>query len=100
MMDELSKLDEAAGRATTKTESASTNDRRVEFIVNILDEVKDKDKDRAQWTRQFADYVSAAAQTGTYPAGVDKLKDMLDRLDKNPAGAAVIPYLKFRYLAA
>jgi thiol-disulfide isomerase/thioredoxin len=100
MMDELSKLDEAAGRATTETESASINDRRVELMLNILDEVKDKDKDRAQWIRQFSDSVSAAAQTGTYPAGVDKLKDMLDRLDKNPADTALIPYVKFRYLTA
>lgn len=98
MMDELSKLDEAAGRATTEAESTRLNDRRVEIMLSILDEVGEKD--HTQWVKQFADSVSAAAQTGTYPTGVDKLKDMLDRLDKNPQDSALVPYVKFRFLTA
>ncbi|HEY2827100.1 MAG TPA: thioredoxin-like domain-containing protein [Pirellulales bacterium] len=98
MMDELSKLDEAVGRATTEVESTRLNDRRVELMLAILDEVGEKD--HTQWVKQFADSVSAAAQTGTYPTGVDKLKEMYDRLEKNPQDAALLPYVKFRFLTA
>jgi thiol-disulfide isomerase/thioredoxin len=68
-------------------------------MLSIIDEIGEKD--RAQWIRQFADAMSAAAQTGTYPAGVEKLKVMFEKLEKNPDDAAVLlPYVKFRYLTA
>ena len=49
--------------------------------------------------RQFADSMSAAAQTGSYPAGVEKLKTLFDKVDKT-SDETLIPYVKFRYLAA
>jgi thiol-disulfide isomerase/thioredoxin len=98
MMDELSKLDEAVGRAANEQESTRLNDRRVELLLSIIEEVQEKD--RSQWIRQYADAISAAAQTGMYPAGVDKLKDMLDRLEKNSSDSALIPYVKYRFLTA
>lgn len=98
MMDELSKLDEAVGRAANEQESTRLNDRRVELLLAIIDEVQEKD--RSQWIRQYADAISAAAQTGMYPTGVDKLKDMLDRLEKNSPDSALIPYVKYRFLTA
>ena len=67
-------------------------------MLSIIEEVQEKD--RSQWIRQYADAISAAAQTGMYPAGVDKLKDMLDRLEKNSADSALIPYVKYRFLTA
>jgi thiol-disulfide isomerase/thioredoxin len=98
MIDELSKLDEAVGHANTEAESTRLNDRRVELLLSIIDEIGDKD--RSQWIRQFADSISAAAQTGTYPTGVDKLKDMLDRVTTKHEDQALIPYVKFRLLTA
>jgi thiol-disulfide isomerase/thioredoxin len=98
MMDDLSKLDEAVGHANTEAESTRLNDRRVELMLSIIDEVGEKD--HAQWIRQFADSVSAAAQTGTYPSGVDKLKDMFDKLSKIPEDAPLVPYVKYRFLTA
>jgi thiol-disulfide isomerase/thioredoxin len=98
MMDELSKLDQAVGSATTESEQTRLNDRRVELMLSIIDEVGEKD--RAQWIRQFADAVSAAAQTGMYPTGVDKLQTMLETVQNNPADTALVPYVKYRYLTA
>jgi thiol-disulfide isomerase/thioredoxin len=98
MMDELSKLDQAVGNAATEAEQARLHDRRVELMLSIIDEIGEKD--RSQWVRQFADSVSAAAQSGGYPQGVEKLKTMLEKLEKNSDDPALIPYVKYRTLTA
>jgi len=98
MIDELSKLDEAVARATSDNEQNRLNDRRAELMLSIIENIGDKD--RTQWIRQFSDSMTAAAQTGNYPAGVDKLKAMIEKLEKNPDDAVLIPYVKFRLLTA
>ncbi|HEY2880866.1 MAG TPA: hypothetical protein VGJ15_00490, partial [Pirellulales bacterium] len=99
MIDELSKLDQAAASASTPAEQNRLNDRRAELMLSIVDEIGEKD--RGQWIRQFADAMTAAAQAGTYPAGVEKLKTMLEKLQKNPEDVAVlVPYVKYRLLTA
>jgi thiol-disulfide isomerase/thioredoxin len=97
-MDDLSKLDEAVARAGSDSAQAQLHDQRVDLMLKIIDEIGDKD--RSQWTRQFADSVSAAAQSGGYPQGVAKLKAMLEKLEKNSDDPALIPYVKYRLLTA
>jgi thiol-disulfide isomerase/thioredoxin len=97
MMDELSKIDEAVARSTTDSQRTQLNDRRAELILQIADEIGDKD--RPTWIRQFADTLSAAAQTGTYPGGVEKLKAMVDKLQAaTNEDPSLLAYVKFRYL--
>lgn len=98
MIDELSKLDEAVARATSDNEQNRLNDRRAELMLQIIENIGDKD--RVQWIRQFSDSMTAAAQTGNYPAGVEKLKVMVEKLEKNPDDAVLVPYVKFRLLTA
>src|SRR5262245_8960365 len=98
MIDELSKLDEAVARATSDNEQNRLNDRRAELMLSIIENIGEKD--RTQWIRQFSDSMTAAAQTGNYPAGVDKLKAMVEKLEKNPEDAVLVPYAKFRLLTA
>jgi len=98
MIDELSKLDEAVARATSDNEQNRLNDRRAELMLSIIENIGDKD--RTQWIRQFSDSMTAAAQTGNYPAGVEKLKAMVEKLEKNPEDAVLVPYAKFRLLTA
>jgi thiol-disulfide isomerase/thioredoxin len=98
MIDELSKLDEAVARATSDNEQNRLNDRRAELMLSIIENIGDKD--RTQWIRQFSDSMTAAAQTGNYPAGVEKLKAMVEKLEKSPEDAVLVPYAKFRLLTA
>jgi thiol-disulfide isomerase/thioredoxin len=98
MMDDLSKLDTAVTQANTDSQRTSLNDRRADLILQIAEEIGEKD--RPQWIRQFADTLSAAAQTGSYPAGVDKLKAMVDKLQNGPDDSLLLPYVKFRFLTA
>ncbi len=98
LMDELLKLDDAVARANTEAQQIQLNDRRSDILLIIAEEIGEKD--RPQWIRQYADTISAAAQTGTYPPGVEKLQQLTEALEKNPADAAQVPYVKFRYLTA
>lgn len=98
LMDELSKLDEQLNRASNPSQQAQLNDRRAEILWSIAEEIGEKE--RPQWIRQYADMISAAAQSGNYPGGVEKLKWLLDKLQSNPSDQAQVPYVKFRYLTA
>jgi thiol-disulfide isomerase/thioredoxin len=56
--------------------------------------------ERATWTRQFADSVSAAIQSGDYPDGIDRLKKVVEELAANKDMTELVPYVKFQYLTA
>ncbi|MCC7084423.1 MAG: redoxin domain-containing protein [Pirellulales bacterium] len=97
-MTQLSKLEEAISRATSEAQLAELNEQRADLLQKIADSIGEKD--RPQWIRQLADTMSAAAQMGTYPNGVDRLKSLLEKLEKNPDDAAQVPYVKYRHLLA
>jgi thiol-disulfide isomerase/thioredoxin len=56
-------------------------------------------EDMGSWIRQFADSVSSAAQTGTYPDGLEKLKDLEDSLSNLPGGEEQQAYVAFRVIS-
>ena len=57
-------------------------------------------KNEMIWIRQLADTVSAAAQTGGYPDGIERLETLTKRLEEQKAAPDLIAYVKFRYLTA
>ena len=61
-------------------QQAKLNERRAEALTQIIDEIDAKE--RGVWIRGFADTVSAAVQSGTYPAGLERLQAMFERLNK------------------
>ena len=48
---------------------------------------------RAQWYRQLADTLSAAVQTGSYDAGVEKLKELCETLKADPKDEELAAYV-------
>ncbi len=57
-------------------------------------------EERTQWIKQFADTVSAAAQTGEYPAGAQRLNEFVTKLSAVDASQDEIAYVVFRALTA
>lgn len=57
-------------------------------------------EERSSWIRQFADTVSAAAQTGEFPKGVERLQDFVAKLTDASASTNDIAYVVFRTLTA
>jgi hypothetical protein len=75
---------------------------RTDLIEKIIPMVK-TDDERAQWVRQQADCLSAAAQNSPLAdkAAYQRLTDLVGRLEKSlPAGNALTAYVTFREMQA
>jgi TolA-binding protein len=99
LLAELEKLDEQSVRAQTPEEIARLTERRAELLEQIA-EAADEAEDRPLWYRQLADTLSAAAQTGAYPAGIERLKALEARFAAAEGMQELVAYVKFRRLTA
>ena len=97
-MADLEKFDVQIGKTANAKERAELNDKRAELLEQIVEEASDKDK--ASWVRQLADSVSAAVQSGEYPAGIERMKKFQEKLAKTSEDQDVLSYLKFRTMTA
>jgi thiol-disulfide isomerase/thioredoxin len=57
-------------------------------------------EERSSWIRQFADTVSASAQTGEFPNGVERLRDFITKLSDASASKNDLAYVVFRTMTA
>jgi thiol-disulfide isomerase/thioredoxin len=96
LIDEIQKLDTEINKASPE-QQAKLNDRRADALEKVIQEIDAKE--RAVWVRGFADTVSAAAQGGHYPKGLERLKDMFERLKKGDE-KELAAYVRFRELTA
>lgn len=58
------------------------NRQRADLIERIIPLV-DGNKPRDEWIRQYADGLSAAVQTGSYPGGLQRLTQLLEQVQKD-----------------
>lgn len=72
---------------------------RADVIEKLVAE-SDRPADRTTWIRQFADTVSAAAQTGDYPGGVRRMNDFIKKLGSVDVPENEIAYVVFRAVTA
>ncbi len=82
--------------------SASSSPQDHEKRARLLEELAesaDTDQMREMWYRQLADMLSAAVQTGSYPAGIDRLKALEEKLQKDPKNEELAFYVQFRWLS-
>jgi hypothetical protein len=57
-------------------------------------------EEQTNWIKQFADTVSAAAQTGEYPQGAERLNEFVRKLSAINASEEQVAYVVFRALTA
>ncbi len=95
---ELQQLDEE--------ESAAGPDKAGEFAARRCDLLEkivsaaSTPEERGQWVRNLADSLSAAALSGAYPEGVERLKKLQEDLSGADGDADAAAYAEFRYLTA
>lgn len=94
LLKELEELDTAS-----PDQQAKSNARRAD-ILEELTELAASDADKAEWIRQLADTVSAAVQSGTYDEGVERLKGLYERLEKDEKFKELAAHAKYVYLTA
>ncbi len=80
------------------TAQSSLNAKRADLVEKIAEAATPED--RGQWLRQMADSVSASAQSGSYPEGVQRLQSLWTRIAAEPDNSDLAAYVKFRYLTA
>jgi thiol-disulfide isomerase/thioredoxin len=94
---ELQNIDKQLAEAAP-AQQEKLNARRAALLNQLIERSKD-DAERAQWTRQLADTVSLAVQSGTYADGLKELETLLAAVEKD-SDKELAPYVKFRMLTA
>ncbi len=94
LLTELEAADKATANAATPTAQVKALEKRMD-LLNQLAEVS-HEKDRPQWICQLADTISAAAQSGNYPQGVEKLKALSEKVASESGDLPA--YAEFRYI--
>ena len=97
LLADLESLDREVPAAATPADQAKFAARRAELLEQIAGAAKTADE-RGVWLRQLADMLSAAAQAGTCPDGIDRLKALLEKLEGRDTDKNLLAYIKFRQL--
>jgi thiol-disulfide isomerase/thioredoxin len=96
LVTDLEKVDTELAKATAPEKITRLNADRADIIEQIIDVTKGEDRDT--WIRQFAETLSAAAQSGQYPAGSDRLKKLATRLSKQTGDQGLFVFVTLRAL--
>ncbi len=99
LINQMEQVDKQLATAATPAEMAPLNAKRADVLEQLAEKTSDKEE-QANWIRQLADTVSAAAQSGAYPEGVDRLEKLIAKLQQEKATPNILAYVKFRHLSA
>lgn len=86
--------------ATAGNDGPQLQSRRADVLEKLVSESAGQPEDRSTWIKQFADTVSAAAQTGEYPGGVKRMQDFAGKLSSVNASDGELSYVVFRMITA
>lgn len=95
---QLEEVDQQLLKARTPAEQAKLNARRADVIEKLIESLPEDQRDT--WIRQLADTVSAAAQSGQYEGGVERLRKFHEKVEREVRDAQTRAYVKFRYISA
>lgn len=99
LITDLEKLDKALIESRSRTEVAKLNNDRADVLDKLVQSAK-SDEDRGLWIRQYAETVSAAVQSATFPDGVQRLTALRQTVAKLPDSGDLVAYVKFREMSA
>jgi len=100
LLEALRDLDNASPTATaTPTALATFNAKRVDLLAKLV-ETSRTDAERVQWTRQMVDGIASAVQTGTFPAGLTRLKRIEADVARTSPKSSIRPYVTYRRMLA
>ncbi len=99
LLSDLEAVDKQLAAATAPADKIRFNERR----ANVLEELAaaaTEPANKVQWFQQLADTLSAAAQSGEFPGGVDRLKKLAADLKTQSADDDLQAYVQFRLMTA
>jgi peroxiredoxin len=74
--------------------------RQVENILIELANESKTDEERTQWTRQLLDTIAAAVQSGNYPSGIERLKQLEADIKKASPKSSLVAVAGYRRMLA
>ncbi len=98
ILADLEKLDQQIV-SVAGDERSKLNRKRANLLADLAD-VAPNDSEREQWLKQLADMVSAAAQDGSFPEGIEYLKKWETKLDKEGDVNELAGYFQFQRMLA
>ncbi len=102
VLTELEKLDQQIASSSVDKKPA-LNTQRAQLLLQLANLMPNK-SDKEQWLRQLADMLSAAAQDGSYPQGIEYLKKMEEKLaprvQVGELSGDLLAYFKFHRMLA
>ncbi len=98
LVNELQVVDEKLVSGSSR-DSGALQAQRADVLEKLIS-AAETDAERTTWVQQFADTVSAAAQTGEYPDGVKRLQTFSRKLISAKASKDELAYVAFRTLTA
>jgi len=99
LIQDLEAVDKSIAAAATPSDLARLNAKRADVLEQLAENSNTKDE-RETWIRQFADSISAAAQSGSYPEGVERLRKLSEELARSAQGSELTAHVTFAYLSA
>ena len=96
---QLEQVEKDLAKATTAADQSRLNARRADLLEQLIG-MASSATERENWVRQYADTISAAAQSGSYPDGVKRLETYFTKLTANRETADIAAYVKLRALSA
>jgi len=99
LLRDLEQLDKSLESASGPAELAKLHASRAEVLEQLVQNAK-TEEDRENWIRQLADGIAAAVQSGGYPAGLDRLQALRDKLKQQAPDLELTAHVEFMYLSA
>jgi thiol-disulfide isomerase/thioredoxin len=97
LVEDLEQLDKKMA-AAKPAEQDRLNASKADLLEKIIPIAPAKDQEL--WIRQYVESVAAATQSGAFPAGTDRLKNLLDKLMTRNPNDELVPYVKFKIITA
>ncbi len=82
-----------------KMDKAKLHAQRADILEQLIVNSSTKDDVQA-WTRQLADQVLSAVQSGDYPDGIERLKKLEASIQTKPDARSEVSYVTYRILGA
>lgn len=98
LVAELQQVDDKL-QSAQGDQRARLHSQRADVLEKLI-AASNSDEERTTWIKQFGDTVNAAAQTGEYPGGVDRLSDMRTKLTSVTKSDEDVAYIAYRMITA
>lgn len=99
LISQLEAIDKQLAVATEPRQIQLVTEKRADTLEQLAKSSR-LTSDKEMWWMQFADTVGTAAQSGTYPAGTQRLKTLRQTLERTSRNNELLAHVTFSHMSA